>query len=284
LGVVSVIGVGLSWVIALPTSVRPPEGGGDEIAKGILEESGLRMNHQASGQTPRAGTVLIVGASASIGPKVVAAFAARATHVAATFHATPIASPPPNTGVHELDILDAASRADLCQAMAARGGGIDTVVMMPARIMGAALPRYSDADAASIMAVNFTSQALLIRDLLPLMNPGARLLLIGSIAAERGSFDPFYAASKGALIPFAKSLATGHGAKLTVTVVLPGPIEDSTMFNEMAPEIQERHRQQSPRGALLLAADFAQILVDLAQPHWRHANGAVIRVNGGSYV
>jgi 3-oxoacyl-[acyl-carrier protein] reductase len=164
------------------------------------------------------------------------------------------------------------------------GTGLDTIVLLSGDILGKSLEATSDEDMRHLTEVNLTGPASLLRDLMPYVNIGARVLLVSSIAGERGSFDPLYAATKGALIPFAKSLATWLGARMSVTVVAPGPIEESKMLREMAPERIDHHRKASPIGELLTADDFASVLFDLAQPHWRHANGSVIRLNGGAYV
>ncbi|MCG8443678.1 MAG: SDR family oxidoreductase, partial [Caulobacterales bacterium] len=105
-----------------------------------------------------------------------------------------------------------------------------------------------------------------------------------SISGERGSFDPIYAAAKGAIMPFAKSLATWLGDRVSVVVVAPGLIEGSAMHDDMAPERRDHHRDATPRGELLSQEGFASLLADLAGAHWAHVNGAVIRVNGGAYV
>jgi 3-oxoacyl-[acyl-carrier protein] reductase len=230
-------------------------------------------------------STVIIGASASIGDAVVRAFAARSGHVLATTHATPLSSDlPDNVKGVRLDLVDATSREALVAQIAATGRKIDALVMLAGIINGEPLARYDEAAASRIMAVNFTAQAMLIRDLVPHIAPRGRLILVSSIAAERGSFDPFYAASKGAMIPFAKSLATAHGRAFSTITVLPGPISESTMFNEMTPETQAAHLGRIATGEMLTPAALADILADLCAPHWHHANGAVLRVNGGAYV
>ena len=56
----------------------------------------------------------------------------------------------------------------------------------------------------------------------------------------------------------------------------------TTSLHAMPKERHEFHRQQTPMKELVTAEDLAQIIVDLTMPHWRHLNGAVIRINGGS--
>lgn len=223
------------------------------------------------------GIALIVGASASVGPAVRSVFEARFDTVIATARN--------ESGGHwPLTLEDADSRAALIAEIERRETPLDAVVMLAGIINGKSLTDYDDAMAQQIMELNFTAQALLIRDLIPHIAQGGRLVIMSSIAAERGSFDPFYAASKGALLPFVKSLAVQHGDRFSTVAVLPGAIEDSTMFIDMDAETKARHLGQSPRGEVLKQDDLAAMLADLASPHWAHANGAIIRINGGSYV
>jgi 3-oxoacyl-[acyl-carrier protein] reductase len=230
-------------------------------------------------------TILIVGAGASIGDTVVGAFCARNYRVIATGR-----SALPSTGGNEgvqtalMDLIDAPSRKGLIDTLLQTGVRLDAVVMLAGTINGEPLNWYDDDRAHAIMTANFTGQALFVKEVAALIKPRGRLILLGSIASERGSFDPLYAASKGAMLPFAKSIATAYGKSFSTITVLPGPIENSTMYNEMDPAVQARHRDQSPTGELLNPADLGEILADLAEPYWRHANGTILRVNEGSYV
>jgi 3-oxoacyl-[acyl-carrier protein] reductase len=230
------------------------------------------------------GTALILGGSASVGSAVVECFAKGAHQVIATHRSERWHSPLANVTCIRCDILSAEDRSHLATTVRSMGRGLDAIIVLVGDILGKSLEATSDAEMGHLAAVNLTGPASVLRDLLPSINNGARVLLVSSIAGERGSFDPLYAATKGALIPFAKSLATWMGARMTVTVVAPGPIEGSKMLSEMTAERIEYHRKASPIGTLLTTEDFAAILYDLAQPHWRHANGSVIRINGGAYV
>jgi len=233
---------------------------------------------------PMLGNVLIIGGSASIAPEIIAAFAAGARHVDVTYrHPLPPALDG-NIAAHTCDLEDKDSRRGLVAALADLTGIVDVVLVLSGSILGKNLESTSDEEMDHLVSVNLLGPARLLRDLLPVLNAGARILLVSSIAGERGSFDPMYAATKGALIPFAKSLATWLGKRMTVTVVAPGAIEDSTMVRDMDAERIAHHRNASPIGELLSRADLARVLFDLAHSHWRHANGAVIRINGGSYV
>ena len=146
------------------------------------------------------------------------------------------------------------------------------------------MEEYTENEIESLLSLNLTSQIITIKGILPKMNKGGRILFLSSISGEQGSFDPVYAASKGGIIPFAKSLASWYGSKLRFNVVTPSLIEGSTMYKKMSTDRIAFHRQKSPTGKLVEMDSLAEIFYDLAKPNWDVANGSVIQVNGGIYV
>lgn len=227
--------------------------------------------------------VLILGGSSSVGQVVAAAFLAQGDDVLATYAHSQAAIP---AGVRSvpLDLEAPESFSDFAAITRATLGKIDYLILLASVLPGKSLADYSDAMIGQVMAVNFTAQAAVIRELLPVMQKGGGVLAMSSISGQQGSFDPVYAASKAAIIAFMRSLATWHGDTARFNCIAPGLIENSTMFHAMSPERQQFHRQQTPTGELLSIEDLAAIIVDLARPQWRHLNGAVISLTGGRFT
>lgn len=163
-------------------------------------------------------------------------------------------------------------------------GKLDVVVFLAGILPGKSLAAYEDALMNEVMSVNFTAQAALLRRLLPHLGDNAQVLLMSSISAERGSFDPIYSASKAAQIAFVKSLATWLAPGIRVNAIAPGLIQDSSMFHAMTPERQAHHAAQTPTKRLTTIDEIAGIVVDLCGPAWANLNGQVIRINGGAHV
>ena len=224
--------------------------------------------------------VLVVGASASIGAAICTELTNTYSSVIGTFHSRPLRFEADNFEARQLNLCDPQSRQDFVQNV----GPVDALVMLSGIISGYSLKDYTDERAADLINANLTGLCLFVRDMLPILSSQATLIFMSSIAAERGSFDPLYAASKGAIIPFAKSLATSRETDINVITLLPGPISGSTMFEEMTAENQQKHIDQAPRNRILEAKHLGTIVADLCGPHWASANGAVIRLNGGAYV
>jgi 3-oxoacyl-[acyl-carrier protein] reductase len=213
--------------------------------------------------------VLIVGGSSSIGRHVVGAFRADDHHVES-----------PSSEV--LDVTDSSSiRAYFgCFEL----GLVDVAIFLPGLCPGQPLERYTDSEMDRAMGVNATGIMKTIRALLPHLADGSHILLTSSISAERGSYDPVYAAGKAALVGLSKSLATHLAPRVRVNVVSPGLVEGSAMYNDMSKDRQDFHRASSPTRQLLQGVDLAKIFVDITKPHWRHLNGAVLSINGGAHV
>jgi 3-oxoacyl-[acyl-carrier protein] reductase len=186
--------------------------------------------------------------------------------------------------VASLDIESADSQSSLCDLIHTEFGPLDAIISLVGDLPGKSLIQYEDLEMERVMRVNFTSQAALIRRLIPAMRPGSHILLMASISGQRGSFDPIYAAAKGAIIAFTKSLATSLTPNIRVNAIAPALIEESTMYLDMDPDRRAIHRQNSPTGRLNTRSEIAHIIVDLLQPHWSNLNGQIIAVNGGSYV
>jgi 3-oxoacyl-[acyl-carrier protein] reductase len=226
--------------------------------------------------------ILVVGGSSSIGRSVVRAFAARGDAVLAT-HAHGAASDADEARWRRLDLEAADSFGDFVDGALADLGAPDAAVFLAGALPGKSLGDYSPLLMRQVMEINFTAQADLLARLAPRMADGGRVLMMSSIAGERGSYDPLYAASKAALAGLVKSLAVWDG-RLTYNCLAPGLVEGSAMAQAMSEDRRAHHRGASPTGELLRLEDLARIVVDLTGPQWRHLNGTVIRLNGGAYV
>lgn len=240
------------------------------------------MNHQRN--------VLIAGASSSIGVPVTKRFVGAGDAVLATYftHRSKfsglLSGGEGELAVAQLDITNADSRGRFVREEVPAFAPLDVVLLLAGYLPGKSLADYDDAKIEPVMAINFVGQALLLKQLLPLLNQDCHVIMMSSIAAQRGSYDPLYAAAKGAVLPFVKSMVRALAGKARINAVAPALIEGSTMYDDMAPEIRANHRSSTPTGKLVQTEDLASQLFDLCQPHWRSLNGACIDLNGGQYL
>ena len=230
-------------------------------------------------------TVIILGGSSSIGKAICNQFNNQGNKVISTyFLKDDSANTPKNAESFWLDLNSDKSIIDFSNKLVSDKINVDILISLAGILPGKNLSEYSFEEIDNVLSVNFSGQAKLIRNILPLLTKKSRLLLFSSISAQKGSYDPIYAASKGALLSFIKSLVPSLPIESTVNAIAPGLIKDSTMFRNMSHDRQEFHKEQIHSGKLLDEDDLAKIIFDLCQDHWSHLNGACIDLNGGQYV
>jgi 3-oxoacyl-[acyl-carrier protein] reductase len=227
-------------------------------------------------------TVLIIGASSSIGQAISLRFC-MADRVITT-HTSQMPAGSDNQTAFHLDLRKDLSIERFIEELKTISLRIDIVIFLSGMLPGKDLKGYTFDEVDEVMAVNFSGQAKLLMKMLPFLTKRSRLLMFSSISAQRGSFDPIYAASKGALLSFVKSMCNQLPTGARINAVAPGLIQDSNMFYEMGLQRQEFHRKQIPSERLLSQKSLADIVFDICQPHWAHLNGACIDLNGGQYV
>lgn len=115
---------------------------------------------------------------------------------------------------------------------------------------------------------------------------GGRIINIGSRGAFRGEPDsPAYGASKAALHSLSQSLALALGPHgISVFAVAPGFVETAMARPYLTGEMAEAIKNQSPLGRVAKVDDVAYFVACLADPDAAFATGAVVDVNGASYL
>ncbi len=140
-----------------------------------------------------------------------------------------------------------------------------------------------------LMKVNLTSNFLLVKAVLPYMKEKkfGRIINISSTAGQRGeAFHSHYAASKGGMISFTKSLAVELAPyNITTNSVAPGWVDTELNTEVFADaEFKENARKGIPVGRIPLAEDIAGPVLFLASDLAKHINGEILNVNGGSVL
>ena len=224
---------------------------------------------------------LIVGGTTSISKQTLNFFVQNKHRVTSTYHE----SKPEKTSVNwfKLDCNSDESISNFtfeCNNLPP----LKNLIFLTGILPGKSIQEYKFEDINKVVNINFNSIAKIISSLTNHFVPDSQILLMSSISGQRGSFDPIYAASKSAIIGLGKSLSQTLTPRTRTNIIAPGLINQSSMFNEMNPERQEYHIQNNPLNKLLPKDSLAEIIYELTTEKWAHLNGAVVPVNGGSYV
>ena len=245
--------------------------------------------------------VLVTGASGGIGRAIAVAFAREGDRVAVHYSAraaeagqTMAALPGDGHALVSGDLADPVQVADLVTAAADALGGVDVLVNNAAVVTSG----YSVADVdyetwqqawRETLEVNLFGAAnlsyLVARALIDRGAEGV-IVNVGSRGAFRGEPDaPAYGASKAGLHALGQSLAVALAAHgISVASVAPGFVETDRVAGRLAGESGAKIRAQSPHNRVAMPEEVAAAVVYLASPAARWSTGAVLDVNGASYL
>jgi 3-oxoacyl-[acyl-carrier protein] reductase len=249
--------------------------------------------------------VLVTGGSRGIGAAIARAFAERGDRVAVHYREAASAAKTVRDSLHgdghvvvRADLADPAGVAAMVEAAAAGLDGLDVLVnnagiYLNHPVLGTS---YAEWQAAwqTTLGVNLVGAANVTWCAVRHMVAGGsvpghgagRIVNVGSRGAFRGEpTHPAYGASKAGLHAFGQSLAVAlapHG--ITVASVAPGYVATDMASTELATPAGDAIRAQSPFGRVATADEVAAAVVYLASPEAEWASGAVLDLNGASYL
>lgn len=149
------------------------------------------------------------------------------------------------------------------------------------------LMRMKSDEWAEVLEVNLGSMYRLCKAVLrPMMRARwGRIVNIGSVVGRMGNAGQTnYAASKGGVEAFTRSLAQEVGSRsVTVNAVAPGFI-DTDMTAEMSDDQRARLLERVPLRRLGEVSEVAAVVSFLASDAAAYITGETIHVNGGLYM
>ena len=240
---------------------------------------------------------LVTGASRGIGAATVKLLAAAGADVVVGYNtrradAETVAEYARSLGVRSISVAaDVSTRAGsgmLIGTTLAELGGLDIFVgnagIWPPDDVS--LAEMSDERWERTIRQNLDSIFYTTRDAVHVMTDGGRIVLVSSTAGQRGeAYHSDYAATKGAVISFTKSLAVELGPRnINVNCVAPGWVDTEMVQGAIADEGLERISSAIPLGRIATADDIAGPIVFLCSPMARHITGEALNVNGGSVL
>lgn len=244
-------------------------------------------------------SALVTGASRGIGRAVARALAAHGATVGVHYNSDEEAAEETAAGlvgehhwVIQADMADPTAVIKLADDAVTLLGGVDILVnnagifeLHP--VVGSGTVSWLDTWRWT-MDVNLLGPACLCHRLANHMaeRGSGRIINISSRGAYRGEPEaPAYGAAKAGLNSLSQSLAQAlapHG--VFVTAVAPGWVETDMTTEHLAGEDGDAIREQSPMRRIATAEEIADVVLFLATTKAEYLTGAVIDVNGASYL
>jgi NAD(P)-dependent dehydrogenase (short-subunit alcohol dehydrogenase family) len=243
--------------------------------------------------------VLVTGSSRGIGRSIARLFAERGASVAVHYHANRAAAEEvlaslPGEG-HCLvggDIADPAAVAAMVEEVIQRMGRIDVLVNNAAiyedhplaevtyEAWQASWRAVMDINVIGAANVSYCAAQQMIRQ------GSGRIVNVSSRGAFRGEPDgPAYGASKAALNSMSQSLAKYLAPyNISVGVVAPGFVETDMARDALLGERGVEIRGQSPFNRVARPEEVAYAVLFLASERAEFMSGAIIDINGASYL
>nr|AIW63012.1 3-oxoacyl-ACP reductase [uncultured bacterium BAC-AB1442/1414/561] len=178
------------------------------------------------------------------------------------------------TRVDEVDRL-----ADECRQ---RLGGLDVVVNNAGSVSHVPFGELEPAEWHRVLDGNLTAAYLVVQRMLPMLEPGASIVNVGSKAAAVGvPLRAHYTAAKAGLIGLTRSLCKELGPRgIRVNVVAPGVIE-SPAVDRLAPDQRARYEAMTSLRRLGRPEEIAGVVGFLASDLAAYVTGETIQVDGG---
>lgn len=243
--------------------------------------------------------VLVTGASRGIGAAIARAFASGGDRVAVHFgqsrdEAERVAASLAGLGhcVVGADLADAAAIRRMVDDAADRLGGLDVLVnnagvFRPHPITETSYEDWQRAWEETVR-VNLLGAANVSWCAAQHMitGGGGSIVNVSSRGASRGEpKQAAYGASKAGLVALGQSLARALGPHgISVTSVAPGLVETDMAAENLAGELGEQRRAESPLGRIATPEEVAGAVVFLASAEAAMTSGAVLDINGASHL
>ncbi|MGD1045693.1 MAG: SDR family NAD(P)-dependent oxidoreductase [Bacteroidota bacterium] len=242
--------------------------------------------------------VLVSGGSRGIGAAIVKALAEAGADTAFTYVADKASAKQVETAVKKngrrclvlkTSVSNQKQVRNAVQKTVREFGHIDILVNNAGIWKYGAIGKMTEQQWDEMLDINLKGMFLFTNEVVPVMKKQGRgkIINIASTAGQRGEpFHSHYAASKGGMIAFTKSIAVElvpHN--IIVNCVSPGwVVTDMTARELRDPNIGEEIKNVIPRGRIATPKEIAGCVLFLASELSDNLVGSIISTNGGAVL
>jgi 3-oxoacyl-(acyl-carrier-protein) reductase len=243
----------------------------------------------------RGKVALVTGASRGIGKAIALELACRGAAVALNYRASKgeaesLAGQIKEIGSEALlvqgDVAKKSEAREVVQKVIEHWGRLDILVNNAGITRDKSLRKMADDDWADVINVNLNGTYYCTSAALPSMmdRKFGRIINISSLVGQSGNFGQAnYAASKGGIASFTKSLALEMARyNITANTVAPG-FTCTEMLQKIPPNILDQIKAKIPMGRFAMPEDVAKAVAFLAADG-DYITGQQLSVNGGIYM
>ncbi|GGC59274.1 3-oxoacyl-[acyl-carrier-protein] reductase [Marinobacter halophilus] len=238
---------------------------------------------------------IVTGASRGIGRHIALQLAQRGADVAINYRSRQSEADEVVKEIEAIGVRALAMKADISKMPAARSlirqvhdqwGRVDILVNNAGITRDKSMKKLTDEDWNDVLDTNLGSVYATCSEVLKIMmdQKFGRIINITSFVGQAGNFGQAnYAASKGGIIAFTKTLALEMAKyNITVNAIAPG-FTETEMLAQVPENIREQIIARVPMGRFGQPEEIARAVVFLAA-EGDYITGQQINVNGGVYM
>ena len=233
-------------------------------------------------------TALVTGANSGIGLAAARRFIAEGARVFITGRRKEeLASAAEHLGELAVpvvgDVSDAGDLDRLFGEISANGAGLDVVVANAGSGEVATIDTITQDGLEKAFAVNVGGTVFTVQKALPLLNPGASIVVTGSSSAHRGVVGSgAYSATKAALRQFVRVWAAELAHRdVRVNIIVPGPTDTPGLRGGLPEEFVQWAAGKTAMGRLGNPDETAAAILFLSTAQSSFMTGSELFVDGG---
>jgi 3-oxoacyl-[acyl-carrier protein] reductase len=217
-------------------------------------------------------TALIIGVTGSLGSAIADVAARDGFRVFGTARTPP---PSPSYSFIPMDITDDAAIERAVGLLPP----IDLLVFAQGSDPCVSLADGQRTHILKMLDIHVAGTLICLKHFRPLLADNSLVVLFSSNAATKGSYDPAYAAAKGAIAALTRSLVNTFGDRTRVNTIAPGLVQGSSVYSKMPAEHVGRHSARMFKNRLVSPPQVARLVMEMYRNE--SMNGAVVPLDGG---